>query len=222
LRNGVDPPLIELETKTIQEKKQTRSTAELFFPTMLFMAIWMLASVQAGDVWKEQMTGVLRRMAVTPGRMGAFLGGRLVFVATVFTVIALAGLAVARWMGGVPVASIPAAAAWAALSGAAFYLVMLLLTMLASNQHGAHVLVNLVAFPMALIGGCFFPLEIMPSWMANIGRLTPPGWAVTRFASIVSGTAEPRAMIIGFAGLAIVSGLAFLLALRRLRGSFAL
>jgi ABC-type multidrug transport system permease subunit len=222
LRKGFDPPLIQLETSVIQEKKQAKSTAALFFPTMLFMAIWMIASAQAGDIWKERALGALRRVAVAPVRLSAFLGGRLVFVALVFGAVALAGLAVARWLGGVPVANLPVSAAWAMLSGTAFYLLMLLLTMQASNQHAAHVLVNLVAFPMALVGGCFFPFEIMPPWMAAVGRLTPNGWAVQQFSSIISGPLEVRGLVVALAGLTGVCALAFFLTLRRLRRSFAL
>jgi ABC-2 type transport system permease protein len=222
LRKGLDPPLIDLETQTIQEKKQPKSIAAIFFPTMLFMSIWMIASAQAADIWKERALGALRRVAVTPARLSAFLAGRLVFVALVFGGVTLAGIAVARWLGGVPVANLPVSAAWATLSGTAFYLLMLLLTMQASSQYAAHVLVNLVAFPMALVGGCFFPFDIMPGWMADIGRLTPNGWAVGQFASMVSGPLDARGLATALAALVGVSGPAFLLALRRLRRSFAI
>ncbi len=222
LSRGLDPPLIGLETEVIRQKKETKSTAALFFPTMLFMAIWMIASVQAGDIWKEKASGALRRVAVAPARLGAFLAGRIIFVAVVLGAIGLAGLLVARWLGGVPVANLPAAAVWAMLAGAAFYLMLVLLTMYAPSQHASHVLVNLVAFPMALVGGCFFPFEIMPGWMAAVGRLTPNGWAIQQFSAIVSGTLDARGLGIALAGLVGAGVPVFLLALRRLRRSFAL
>ncbi len=215
------PPLIELETQVIQEKKQTKGLGTLFLPTMLYMSIWMIAGVQAGDIWKERMSGALRRVAVAPAGLGAFLAGRVIFIAMIFGAISLAGLGVARWMGGVAVANLAGSAAWAMLSGAAFYVLLLLLTMQASNPYTAHVLVNLITLPLALVGGCFFPFEIMPVWMAGIGRLTPNGWAVQQFSSIVAGSADAREVALALAGLVAVSALAFVLALRRLRGSFA-
>ncbi len=222
LSKGLDPPLIALEAEVIREQKRTKSVAEMFLPTMLFMAIWMIASIQASDFWKEREWGVLRRVAVAPARLASFLAGRLVFVALVFGALSVAGLMVARWTAGVPVANLPAAAAWGMLSGTAFYLLMLLLTMLASSQHAAHVLVNLVAFPFALVGGCFFPFDIMPAWMSAIGRLTPNGWAVQQFSSLLSGSVRAGELLTALAALVGVSALAFVLALRRLRRSFAL
>jgi ABC-type multidrug transport system permease subunit len=166
LRKSLDPPLIELDMAVVQEKKQTRSFGALFLPSMLYMSIWMLAGVLAGEIWKERARGTLRRVAVAPVRLAAVLAGRLTFVAMVFAGVALGGLAVARWLGGVPVDNLPAAVAWLVLSGAAFYLLLLLVSMQASSEHAGHALGNLVAFPLALIGGCFFPFEIMAFWLA--------------------------------------------------------
>jgi len=215
-------PPIGLKTTVIPEKKQGKSFAALFFPSMLCMAVWMIANALAGEIWKERALGALRRLAVMPVRMAGFLAGKLLAAALVFACVAGTGLVAVRWLGGVPVASLPAAILWLMLAGVAFYLLLLLVSMSASTPRGASMLGNLVMFPLALVGGCFFPFEVMPAWMAAVGRWTPPGWAVTQFSAILDGSAHAASLAAALAGLVAASALAFMVTLMRLRRSFAL
>jgi len=215
-------PAIGVKATVIPEKKQGKSFAALFFPSMLSMAVWMIANALAGEIWKERALGALRRLAAMPVRMAGFLAGKLLGAALVFAGVAATGLVTVRWLGGVPVASLPAAIVWMMLAGVAFYLLLLLVSMSASTPRGASMLGNLVMFPLALVGGCFFPFEVMPAWMAAVGRWTPTGWAVTQFSAIVDGSAHAAGVAGAVAGLAAASALAFLVTLMRLRRSFVL
>jgi ABC-2 type transport system permease protein len=216
------PPIV-LKTTVIPEKKQQgKSFAALFFPSMLSMAVWMIANALAAEIWKERALGALRRLAVMPVRMAGFLAGKLLAVALVFACVSGTGLVAVRWLGGVPVASLPAAILWLMLAGVAFYLLLLLVSMSASTPRGASMLGNLVMFPLALVGGCFFTFEVMPAWMAAVGRWTPTGWVVTQFSSILDGSAHAAGLAAALAGLVVASALAFLVTLMRLRRSFAL
>jgi ABC-2 type transport system permease protein len=141
----------------------------------------------------------------------------LISLALVLSAVALLGVAGMRWFAHVPVASAPLAAIWLILSGTAFYLFFLTIAVHASGQRTANVIGNLVVFPLALIGGCFFPFEMMPDWMASIGRFTPNGWAITLFKAFVGGSAHTRDLVIGAGWMAVVGSLFFLLTVRRLR-----
>jgi ABC-type multidrug transport system permease subunit len=213
----LNPPLIGIETAVTAETAPTQSFASLFFPSIIFLALLMMANALAIDIWKERTLGTLRRLAVAPYPLQAFLFGRLVFVISVFGVVALAGLAAARWVAGMPVANLPAAVLWMALSGTAFFLLYLLLTLYATGPREANLLGNVLLFPLSLLGGCFFPFEAMPAWMVSIGRWTPNGWAVLHFKAILSGQASSAGVSIAAAGLVAMSALAFALSLRRLR-----
>ena len=70
---------------------------------------------------------------------------------------------------------------------------------------------------LSLIGGSFFPFEMMPGWMASIGRFTPNGWAITRFKAFVAGSAHAGDLLVGAAYMAAVGSLLFFLTLRRMR-----
>jgi ABC-type multidrug transport system permease subunit len=79
---------------------------------------------------------------------------------------------------------------------------------------------NLLVFPLAMLGGCFFPFEVLPEWLARIGKWTPNGLAVVQFKDVLLGSANPWHLAAVLAGLAAAGLLAFLLALRGLRGEF--
>jgi len=222
LRKYLIPPVIRLDTEVAQENASGRGFAAVLFPASMFMALVLLSSALAADIWKELNGGTLRRLAMTPVPLAAFLAGRLLFVVVVYAVVALVGVSVARWIAGVPVASFPGAVAWLVFSGSAFFVLMLLLLLQASTQRGANILSNLVVFPLAMLGGSFFPFDFMPQWMAGIGAKTPNGLAVVQFNAILDGSVHARDLELTAAALSIAAALAFLLALRKLRRGFAL
>jgi len=221
LRRYLNPPAIGLETMVVQEKRQTVSFAASFLPSMIFMGLIFVSSSLALDIWRERQQGTLRRVAASPMPLAAFLTSRVLFVATVFALVAAVGLATARGLAGMPVPHPAAAVLWMVFTGAAFYLLLLVVTLLPSTPRAASVTGSLLMFPLAMIGGCFFPFEWMPDWMARIGRWTPNGWAIVQFKAILAGSIDGRRIALAVAGLLAVSALAFVVALRRLRGGFA-
>jgi ABC-type multidrug transport system permease subunit len=220
LRRYLYPLAMDLETEVVADPGESRSFAATFLPSMIFMGLLMIANSLAFDIWKERLMGTLRRLAVSPAPLGAFLAGRLIFVASVFALVAAVGLVAARSLSGLPVASLPAAVMWLTFAGSALFLMMLVVALAAATARAASVLGNLIVFPLAMIGGCFFPFEWMPAWMARIGRLTPNGWAITQFQAILSGEIDARKLAVAVAGLCAVSAVMFIVALRRLRSGF--
>jgi ABC-type multidrug transport system permease subunit len=220
LRKYLDPPLIELEVAVSDGKKPTFNFAALFFPAMIFMSLLFVANGLADEIWRERSFGTLRRTAMMPVSLAAFLAGRLVFVALVLCAVALVGLTAMRALTDVAAADLPMAMLWIVFSGTVFYLLLLLMAVYASSERAANVLGNLLIFPLMLVGGSMFPFELMPRWMADIGRWTPNGWALTQFRAILSGSASPSALAIALGGLGAISGLLFWLVLRRLRSGF--
>jgi ABC-type Na+ efflux pump permease subunit len=216
LSKYVSPPLIDLDLHVVAAP-QNRNVAGLFLPAMLFMGLLFVGNAHALDIWREQDWGTLRRLATTPASLGAFLGARLISLALILVVVALIGVAGMRWFAHVPVANGPLATLWLVLSGSAFYLMLVTIAVHASGQRAANVIGNLVVFPLSLLGGSFFPFEMMPGWMASIGRFTPNGWAVTQFKAFVAGSAHIRDFAIGAVYMAVVGIILFLLTARRLR-----
>ena len=214
LRKYLAPPLIQLETTVIEQKlDRPGGFATLMLPGMIYMGIFFIAGGLAVDVWRERMSGALRRVATTPVTLGAFLAGKLLAAALLLAVVATFGLTVAHLLIGLPVASFPLAIFWIAASGSGLYLFMMLLQSLASTERVAGMLTNFVMLPLTMLGGSFFPLEIMPQGFAKIGRLTPNGWSVVQLQAILAGAVNPAA----FAGVLIFIALAWLITIRRIR-----
>jgi len=214
----LSPPAIELHTAVAAEKNV--STSDFFFPNMIFMALLMMANGLSAEMWKERAFGTLRRLAVSPAPLSAFLLGRLAAVALTYSAVGLAAVTVARYLAGVTVANLPQAAAWAAFAGTMFFLFLLPLTAYSSAQRLADVRGNLIVFPLMLVGGCFFPFEAMPAWLSRIGRFLPNGLAVTEFKKILSGTASGPHLAAVAAALAAAGAAAFLFSLRGIRTRF--
>ena len=110
----------------------------------------------------------------------------------------------------------------ATFAGGALFCFFALLQLFATSMRGGQLLSSMVVFPLMMMGGSLFPFETMPAWMAGIGRWTPNGLAVVHVKQILFGRPDPGAM--GMAALAIGAAavLAFLLGVRRLRGTFAI
>jgi ABC-type multidrug transport system permease subunit len=216
LRKYLFPPLIELETTVAKENTSGKSLGAVLYPTFIFMAVLFTSSALAGDIWKERNAGALRRLCTTRTPLPAYLAGKLLFVVLIFAAVGLMGVAVARWLAGVPVAYFAGAVLWLVFSGSCFFLLLLLLVLQASTQRGANTLSNLVVFPMAMLGGCFFPFDQMPAWMVRIGSKTPNGWAVIQFNALMDGSVNREKLALAAAGLLLAAGVAFVLALRKL------
>ena len=210
-------PLIEVENVAVRPARPERSFAAVFLPSMLFMSLLFLASSSAVDIWKERMQGTLRRTAASPVSMLAYLAARVIFITLTYAVVSLVGLAAAERLAGMPVANLPAAALWMTFVGTIFYLLFLWITILPATPRAASVLANLAIFPLAMLGGCFFPFEWMPGWMVAIGKLTPNGWALTVFKAILDNAAQVGEVARSAAALAAFGALAFAFILRRAR-----
>lgn len=213
----VNPPLVTLETITTGERKKPVSLPALFFPGMLMMAVFGLSQALSQDWWTEKQGGTLRRLIVTPRPLAAFLAGKIAALWLICLGVAAFGLAVAKWAIAAQAENFVFAVLWMAGSGVALYLLNLVMQMSAPDQRSGVVINQLAFFVLSMIGGSFFPFEMMPKWLANIGRVTPNGFAIARFKEMIAGTMAPGDMQISFACLSALVLVAFVLLIGRVR-----
>jgi len=210
------PPLIQVQANVIPEKtEQSAGFAAIILPGALFMAIFFIAGALAADMWRERATGALRRIATTPVTLGSFLAGKLVASALVFAIVGALGLFAAQELMDLRIANFGAAIAWIALAGCGLYLMVMIIQSAASSERVSTLLTNFVTLPLVMLGGGFVPFEWMPRTLANIGELTPNGWAVMQLRAVLSDSLAPAA----FAGIAAFIVAAWLIAVRRLRSA---
>lgn len=219
----VNPPAIDVEIKSAEADPQAGIRMSLLMlPSMTFMAVVFLAFGYSGDVWREKLQGTLRRTATTPVSMAEWLGGKLLALGVLLGCIGVASLLVAKFLLEAPVQNGAVAVGWILVTGCGLYLGMLLLHTSAGDVRSAHVTANIAVMTLAMLGGTFFPFEIMPASLARIGRSTPNGWALVKWRAMLEGSAGMGAMVAWFALAGAAAALLFWLASRRLRRRFLL
>lgn len=226
LERWLFPPVIELDVVEAEAGDEGAgdeaefSIGTLFFPTMLFMALLFVAQGLSDDVWRERAQGTLRRAVTTPEGAGELFLGKLLAGGVIAGAVTAAGLALGcAAFGFAPLAAL-AALAWGALAGLVLTSMMTAIQLSASSQRGAHLVTNLLLFPLLMIGGAFFPFEAMPDWMAAVGRFTPNGFALVEFKWLLGGGLEPARLALDLALAAAFGAALFGFCLSRL-GRFA-
>jgi len=215
LQKYLNPPLIQVQNKVIVDKDDRPGAfAAMMLPGLLYMGVFFIAGGLATDVWRERTSGALRRVVTTPASLGIFLAGKMLAAAIVLAIVGAFGLTLAHLLIDLPVASFPFATVWIAASGCGLYLLIMILQSAASTERVVSLLSNFVMLPLTMLGGSFFPLEIMPKGLATIGRLTPNGWSVQQLQAILSGSLQPAALAV-VAGFLAVAWLVALWTIRR-------
>lgn len=213
--------LIQLESRNLARKsRRDFNIGALFFPGMLFVAVLFVSQALSVDIWREDAAGTIRRFATSPQRIEAFLAGRVLAAAVVLLAVATVGLLGARLLLKLPIANLAAAISWVTFSGVALFLLMLVLSVFTASETASRVVLTISLFVLGMVGGSFFPFEMMPAWLAAIGHWTPNGWAIGNFKSILDGSAVAREVWLATVGLLSVSVIALFGASWRVRRVF--
>ncbi len=135
----------------------------------------------------ERKNGILRRVSISPVRrwelIAGKIGGRLAVALVQVGVFLVLGLFIFRvgW-GSSPagmivllLAFVACAAAIGTLGGALFDS--------PDAASGAGIVLSLV---MAALGGCWWPLEVVPAWLRTVALALPTGWAMDGLHQLLS------------------------------------
>ena len=171
--------------------------------------------VMSGFLWSRSFLA----MTVTPigprdialGYLG-WVGLRLVFVASIFTLIVV-GFGAARSPS--VVLGIPAAV----LTGLAFAAPIAAYSATQRDTQGFNALFRFGITPLFLFSGTFFPIEGLPAFLQPVAWLTPlfHGVALTRDLALGSAAAQPVATLVHVGYLVALTALGMALAVRAFR-----
>ena len=215
------PPVIQLDSKVDeQEDTQTINFGLLFLPGVILMALFFTAQGMAEDIWKERQLGTLLRVNSLPPGLLPFLLGKLAAGGALLAAISLVGLTLGMWYHSIGFSGLPLAVVWSSISGVLLLLLLLSIQLYARSQKAAGLISNGVTFPLLMLGGSFFPSEVMPGWMGAVGRWTPNGLAVERLKDILLDRAQPGEFIVAFMVYLGLSLVLLNVSLRRLRRGF--
>ncbi|MFO7281513.1 MAG: ABC transporter permease [Thermoanaerobacterales bacterium] len=165
----------------------------------------------------DRQRGIVRRLLATPHGTGTILAG----IGAAKLSIALAQSALVLAVGalffdvdwGTPVAYVPLIVLFAMVAAA----VGLLVGSLARDPDQAAAVAVPAAIGLGMLGGCMWPLEIVPPVMRAIGHVAPHAWAMDAWRDLVfdhRGLGDIAVELAVLAGFTVVLGL---LAARQLR-----
>lgn len=221
LQKYLAPPVIDVELSADQAANGGQvSPTKLFLPGVLFMALVFMAEGLSADVWRERDLGTLRRAACTPAAVVTLLGGKLLAGSIVILGSTLAALVAGILYLNMPLLNLPLALVWGTLSGVVLLLLFTAIQLHASSQRAGSVLANSLVMPLLFVGGSFFPFEMMPDWMAALGRWTPNGWALQHLKDILFGRETFPALVAASISLLLIAVVLFLITERRMRRVF--
>jgi ABC-2 type transport system permease protein len=162
----------------------------------------------------ERQKGTLRRLLTTPTRKGTYLLGTLlgqVLTALVqMTLLVGFGILVMKLDWGRQPAALALMLAASALAAAALGTAMGTFVKTEGQASGLSVLTGMV---MALLGGCWYPLELFPQFVQTAVKVLPTTWAMEGLLDIVLRGRDVLAVLpiagvlLGFAALFFAVGI---------------
>lgn len=172
---------------------------------LAYMAIGLLASLvtlvgillTAQNIAREKEIGTLEQLNVTPISRGQFIAGKLVPFWALGLLELTLGLALIRFVFGIPfVGSVAVVYVGAAVYLLAALSLGLLVSTVAQTQQQAMFVTFFVLVTFFFLGGIFTPVQSMPGWAQALAELNP----IKHFASLL------RAVLMKGAGLREVAG----------------
>lgn len=171
----------------------------------------------AGGILEEREQGTLRRLLSAPLGKATLMAGKVGGIVLTAIVQALVLVGVGALVFHVPWGASPLAAALVLL---AYILAVtglaVLVSALVRTRDQLAGLGPLLSTGLAMLGGCFWQLDIVSPLMQTIARLTPSGWAMIGLTDIVARNRGldvallPAAVLLGFAVVTLGLGVKLL------------
>ena len=190
-------------------------------PTMLVLFVFVNAVAGGAALVQTRRTGVLSRALAAPVRPRDIVLGEGLCYLTLSLGQALLIIAIGAALFGVswgnPLAAMALVGMWALVgTGAGMLSGTLFKT---PEQAGA--IGSTIGIGFAMLGGCMWPLEIVPPAVRALGHLTPHAWAVDAWVILISRGGGLLDILRQLAVLAAFAAVLLVLASRRLRHTLA-
>ncbi len=204
-------PVVTVSTASAGKAQEIPSGFQSSVPSMLVMFVLMGMAFSGVAITIERRSGILARTAVSPAGKGDIiagkLGGRMMVGLTQIAVLLLAG----RFLFGVSLgndmlALVVLMASFAYCCGA----FSLLFGSVFSNPDQVTGFAIITTLVMSALGGCWWPLEVVPHPFRIVAFCLPTGWAMNGIHKIISfgygfGSVAPHIIVL------ILFGTAFLM-----------
>ena len=204
------PRIWRLDVSPAGKRQEIPSGFEQTIPGILVMFTLLILLTSGGTMLViERREGLLRRLASAPiSRSEVVAGkwvGRMVLAAIQIGVALVIGTLLFKmdW-GPDPGMIVVVLAAWGAFCASAG----LWLGTVAKTEGQANGLGVLTANALAALGGCWWPIEVTPSWMQAVQNVLPTGWTMDALHQLISfqsgaASAVPQVIMLSIAALVV-------------------
>jgi ABC-2 type transport system permease protein len=213
---AVEESLIEFGTDKVGEV-EAENPSDYVIPGYLVMFVFFTAALSAERMVRERQNHTLERMLASSVRRESILGGTFLGTA----VKGLIQIAI-FWIVGLLVFNIDLGLSPAAVITLSILVIIMssafgvMLSTLVKTERSAGSIGVLASLALAPLGGCWWPLFILPKWLQSIAKITPHAWANTGFNKLMVFGADFSAVVpemlalVGFAAVfAIIAVLRF-------------
>ena len=207
---ATDELFIEFDTEKIGDI-ETDNPSNYALPGYVVMFVFFTGALAAETIVRERQNNTLERLLSSSVRRESLLGGIFAGSAakgliqiTIFWTVGI--LAFNTDLGSSPAAVIILSILMVIMS-AAFGI---MLATFVKTQRSASSIAVLTALVLAPLGGCWWPLFILPEWMQSLAKITPHGWANTGFNKLMLfgadfGAVVPEMLVL--TGFSVVFGI---------------
>jgi ABC-2 type transport system permease protein len=164
----------------IEVKRQSVVSSELSYVDFIVPGILAMTLMTSGllglslDFVNYREKGILRRIKVSPLPLSRFLGSELSAALIMALVQSVILLLVGKLVFKIHIRGNYLYIAAVVILGAASFLALgFLISSLTKSFKTAQMASNAISFPMMFLSGVFFPLAILPAFLATIAKLLP-------------------------------------------------
>jgi ABC-2 type transport system permease protein len=209
------PPL-SLQTQTAKQN-QSDNNYDQVVPGYALMFALFAVGAGAGTILDEKEAGTWKRLLVAPISRWALLGGKLgaQFVRA-FVQIALLFL-VSKLFFHIDLGSVPAIILLIVVTAFATTALGMLLVSVVKTRDQLQPVTTLVVLTFSALGGSWFPLFLMPTWVQQVSKVTLTSWAMTGFNNLMIFGKGFTAVLPSILALVVYGAVCFLLAIRFFR-----
>ncbi len=194
--------------------------ADYVIPGYLVMFVFFGAAVTAETIVRERQNNTLERLLASSVRKSTILGG-------VFTGTAVRGLIqiLIFWVAGILIFKVDLGHSPLAVIILSILMVIMssafavMLATLAKTQRSASSLATVTALILAPLGGCWWPLFILPKWLQTVAKISPHAWANTGFNKLMLFGADFGAVVPEMLALVVFTVIFGAIAIWRFRTS---
>lgn len=213
---GVESRVVRATTARANELDAPPNTQYSLGFTVFF--VMMVALGSAGGILEEREMGTLRRLLAAPVRRAEVLLGKTLGVALVASFEAALLVGFGSLVFGVPWGNdpLPVALVLGALVLASTGTgVMISALVRTRNQMSA--VTPVLSTALAMLGGCYWPIEITSPFMQQLAHFTPTGWAMFALKDVVARGMGVQAVLVPVAVLLGIAAVTLAVGMTRLR-----